>query len=258
MLPGKEHAGVFAADPAWYFGDWATRASVEFWAAVWSRLHVMGPSAFGRIYIAVAAAALAIKPDKPLIAATAAAVAAFFAGWLVFPSQYKFHDYYQLPIAVILFMSFAVSMSRVASFAIGKTPARLRQAAAAAVLAAMALAAPAYAVLQNPIHERFRAGILVGVEYALRRSERFLLVGAAKYPSPTLGGQVSTKFDYMSLGKFEADCERYVKKHAAIVSWRLSECLYQNRRDADWFIVDDADWFFDGDGVIMFYMRSRR
>ena len=258
LLRGREFERFFLEGPAWYFGDWATRTSAEFWAVVWNRLRVMGPSAFGHIYIAVVAAALAISRDRRHIATTTAAVAAFFAGWLTFSGAvYIHHDYYQLPLAVILFMSFAVSMSRVLSFAIGKLPARLRQAAAAAALASMIPVALAYAVAREPPYER-RAGIFVGMEHALREEERFLLVRPAKHTDTLPGAQVSTKYTAVTADRFEAECERYLKEWAAVVAWHRSECLRRNRQHADWFIEDDSDWWYADDGVIMFYMSHKR
>ena len=258
VLLDAERRGFWAQgpnSPARYFGSWALRTSAEFWNTLWRAVHLWGPFQFGYVYVVVAIAALSVRADRRLAAIIAAAMAAFFSGWLVFPGRYSMNDYYQLPVAALCFLSFAFALSRMLSFALSfamdKLPARVRapvaaqgKAAALALIATIPLALTQVA-LQDSLSRRARAGLWPAIEHALRDEAVFLYVDlAAKISNSIPGGLVSTKFAHASPRDFEENCADYLVRYAAVLSAVDSECLSGRRAQADYFIEDNDLIFY--------------
>ena len=256
ILVGLEGSGFFAQGGGRrIFGAWDLRASAEFWSIMWQRIHLWGPLQFGYLYLAVVAAALALGPDRKTLAVTTASLAAFFGGWLTLSRGYVQHDYYQLPLAAIFFVSFALSLSRilawVSAWARERLIARVREVTPAALLTLAPVLALAQVALQPSLGERERARLWSGIEYALRDESRFLYVRepTSRNQPPTPGGLASTKFVPIDFNDFEANCEDYLARYAAVVSSAASPCLTAHRLQADYFIEDDGLIFYLNRGL---------
>lgn len=236
----------------WYFGTLELRTSADFWHRIWVHLEWWGPSPFGAIYLLVVTTALAVKRDKQLLAVTVACIAAFFSGWLVFANVYYVHDYHQLPLAVIAFLSMAVSLSHIVAWIADRVPPLIQAKVPAhiqAQLPTMAyvflfLLALYYVVEQSP--PRSRLSLYSGMEYALRQEQVFLHVTSAQTRkwNPLPGGHVSTKFVRVLHDDFETNCGSYLSRYAAVISWGYSDCLVRNKQQANYFIEDDGVMFY--------------
>ena len=238
-----------------FFGTWELRADPDFWKTIWARANVWGPFSFAYVYLGIAAAALVLKPDRQLAAVTAASIIAFFGSWLILSAAYEIHDYYQLSVAIIVFISFGASLSRIAAFIRGKLPAPHHS---KAVVAAFALAAGVL-LSQLPaldsLSGRHRVKFWNAVEYALRNETVFLFIPADEnYLSynPQVGGFASTKFRLIKPDNLEANCEDLLAEYAAVLSLQPSNCLIRNKARADIFIQDEGRWESP-----MFYLNRR-
>ncbi len=259
FLVHKEFQKVITYGSEWYFGTWEMRTSGDFWKIVWVRFNYSATSSFGYIYPIVIAIACLIKREKHHTIITISALVAFFAGWLVFSNVYKLHDYYQLPVAVIIFISFAVSLSHILAYITDKIPTR-HQKNFATIGVVMVISFSFYQTMtQNTSNDRGQMRkLLSGIEYALRDQSLLLYVVSPEpyyqysthFPpaDPTIGGFFSTKYKTVSKEDFENNCADYIKDYSAIVATRYSECLVNNKKNASYFIEDD---------YIMFYLNAR-
>ena len=249
ILLGQPSRGIFAqgadAGRVLFFGAWELRASKDFWNLLWQRAHAWGPFAFGSVFLAVTAGALVLQGDRQLLAVTVANVAAFLGGWLTLSQAYYWHDYYQLPLAVIAFIAFGVSLSRIATFIGGRLPSAHHGKAVIAAFALAALALLAQFKTLDSLSDRSRATLWDAIEHGLRNETAFLYVrdtGGAFNPAP--GGLASAKFRYLQRDEFEANCERYLAEYPAVVSQGMSACLAANRLQAHYYIEDDGLLFY--------------
>ncbi|MCA8835510.1 MAG: hypothetical protein K8953_10550 [Proteobacteria bacterium] len=263
FLLDKEFIGVIT-QAEWYFGTWKLRTSAEFWQILWGRSNFSGPFAFGYIYLFTITIACFIKPKKNHIVITVSALVAFFAGWLIFSSVYYWHDYYQLPVAIIIFISFAVSLSHILAYITDKIPTTHHQKNLATIGVVMVILLSLFQVMTQDTfaeerrktswEDRTRITPFRSIEYALRNQDVFLyVVSPPPYytapmhitpTNPTLGGLVSTKYDSVDKATFEDNCVGYIKKYAAILATSYSECLVNNKKDASYFIEDDYVTFY--------------
>lgn len=259
ILLNQQSDGFFAQGPEagreLFFGAWDLRLSADFWNTLWQRTRVWQASHFGLFYIVVTFAAFCLGPDKRLVAVTVAALAAFFGGWLVLSRAYIVHDYYQLSVAALIFIAFSASLSRVLAFVSarmqGRLPARMREKLPALLLALMLPMAVGQMAVQGSLSERHRTSIWDSVEYALRGEGRFLLVREPDGPtdSPAPGGRVATKVARIDPDDFEAKCDGYLARYAAVVAYGPSDCLARHKPQADWFIQDSNVTFYLNRGL---------
>ena len=249
ILLGQTSRSFFAqgadAGRVLFFGTWELRASSAFWNLLWQRAHGWGPFDFGTIYLAVAALALVLKPSRRLAALTAANLIAFFSGWLILSQAYYWHDYYQLPLAVIAFISFGVSLSCIAAFIGERLPAALHGRAVASAYSLAALVLLFHFPALDSLSDRSRSNLWNAIEHGLRHQTAFLYVRDSRGPQdPTPGGLASAKFRYLQRDEFEANCERYLAEYPAVVSQGMSACLAANRLQAHYYIEDDGLLFY--------------
>lgn len=99
----------FAQDPHWYFGTWQMRFAKSFWATFADRFKDFGIPSLP-IFILVSIAAIKNREARVFFLSTIAAV---LAGWLVFANVYFIHNYYQLPICILVILSTALSLSHI-------------------------------------------------------------------------------------------------------------------------------------------------
>ena len=112
----------FAQNPKWYFGDLTLRLSSSFWEAMYKRLRKAGLFNFVLIYTVITFWALSVSRSKKLLIFTIVSAGTFFIGWLTFSHVYRAHDYYELPVTIIMFISFSASLSFVFDYIIKKHP----------------------------------------------------------------------------------------------------------------------------------------
>ncbi|MFP4003110.1 MAG: hypothetical protein ACLFV8_04975 [Alphaproteobacteria bacterium] len=242
LLLGEGSFG-FAQSPGWYFGPLALRFHPEFWHLVWTRVHEWGPFAFGYIGTGTIAASLVLCNDRQNRILAASALGALLCGWLVFSNVYLYHNYYQIPLAIMVLLSF----SKALSLLIEKYAATIRRTRKInienLVLGLLVVFASQYTMLSEGLGDRSRTGALSGIEYALRDRAVILYV-ADKYTGPGIGGELSTKFRRVSHREFELNCDAYLSRYSSVLSHGYSICLDQNRTQADYYVRDEDIHFF--------------
>ena len=239
---------AIAGNPQLYFGAWDARTSAQFWQTLWARLNNLGLP-YGYLFAAAAAAALALKRDRRLAALISAAAGAYLLAWLVFQLRNAWHDYYQMPALALILAAIAVSIARICAWLREKLPAHVASYLAALALAAAIAAAGWQAVFGKlPGSAKPRDNLYAGIAYALRGETVFLhVVSPGKLVQttwPGLGGFLSTRFRRASHADFEADCDAYLARYAAVVVEGGSECLRANKPQAKYFIEDDGLTFY--------------
>ena len=160
--------------------------------------------------------------------------------------MYCNHDYYQLPSAIIIFISFAVSLSYIFSYFIEKNPEHVRLRLIELGVLFIIPFSVVVVAMQEPLGNRSRANVYAGIEHALRNETVFLYVSDVKNGrfNTAIGGRVSTKFKIVYHNEFENNCDEYLKKYSAIISDGESKCLARNKRFASYFIADNGIVFY--------------
>ena len=221
------------------------RFSGDFWSMIWDRLKIAGPFNFALVYLAVILIANIVKREKRHLTLTVSALTAFFGGWLIFSPLYYFHDYYQLPVMTIIFLSFAISFSYLVHALLAKiSDQNRRQQAYAAILFALIPFSSYQVLAQNPLGQRSRVSFYSGLEYALRDENVFLHVSDHRPGDPKQAGRVSTKFYRTPFSEFESNCQLYLSLYQAILVDGTSPCLMRNKHLADYYIHDEYKTFF--------------
>ncbi len=227
----------------WYFGSIDLRLSWEFWNTILKRFDRWFPG-FLLFFIVVSYAVKRWHFSEKNRIIFISALFSFFSGWLIFSKVYKIHDYYQLPIAIIMFISFASSLSCLVGGLERKkllSPWFLRF---------LPLFFTALLLLQlaliKPYSVKSRTSFWTSVEYALEKDKRFLLV-SDDLNNPAVGGRVSTRFVGINQVEFEENCHRYLSEYAAILlEYPASDCIDSAKAQASQYISDEKRIFFRG------------
>lgn len=247
FLIGRDEVG-FYQDQIFYFGTFQQRLSGEFWRVLWERLDQFALNGFGLIYVLTILLSLILLREKRNFIFSLSSVVAFMSGWLIFSNVYFVHDYYQLPVAVVLFLSFSVSFSFILDW-LGRLP-TLHIFHISTSLLILWFGILLYVYFHQPIlSEKSRSDIYSSFEYALKDVNTFLYVSDDRDDDPRIGGLLSTKFQIIRPEEFEANCELYLDKFEAIVAEKSSFCLSENRQLADYYVN------YKG---LTFFMDSRR
>ena len=248
----------FLLNPARYFGIWRekqiSRFDYDFWITMNYRFKNAGPFNFTFVYLAVVFMSNMIRREKGHLIITIAAFATFFGGWLVFPVLFYYHDYYLLPVMVIIFLTFAVSFSYLIDELLKKIPEQHWQFSYAAVLLLLIPLSSYLVLTKESPSDRARARFHSGIEYALRNQKVFLYVNKRLDIRPTIGGKVSTKFKAITTAEFEEQCDLQLARYSAIYFvGSSSACLARNKYLADYYMSDQGLW-----GVnTIFFMRKK-
>ena len=249
-LLGSTNIG-FNQSPSWYFGSLNLRLSKDYWVRIITRLDNSGPLHFLPIYISVTLTALAFDKGKKNIIFTAASLAAFFSGWLVFANVYFIHDYYQLPIIIILYLSFSVSLSTLIIIIGEKINREINtnntNSFTSVMLTMVVLISASYIVIyHNSISQRSRVNIYNSIEFALSNTDRVLVIdsdNSAPNQNPAIGGLLSTKLETISANDFENECDTYFNENKAFFSKKSSKCLDQNKASSSFYIKNKDGTF---------------
>jgi hypothetical protein len=225
----------------WYFGDLKLRISSDFWSRIIGRFNEWGPGSFSYLTLCTFAASLLVGRGRIQLAILLAACSAFLAGWLIFANVYYVHDYYQLSVAVIIFVAFSVSISSLIHALLKYQLAAKFIPGAFSFIVAFAFlyqfaTAKSYSI-------RTRTDLWRTLEYALRDDQEFLFVTkvSSAGQSPEVGGRVSTKFTTLEKIKFEELCDMNLAKHRSVlVEGQESDCLEKYKIYATYYIADEG------------------
>lgn len=228
-------AHFFAQTPRWYFGDAQLRTSPEFWRAMIAR-------SVGAIVSKEIAYALALLAVLHLLISKRAAwkffavcSAGFLSGWLVFSNVYFVHDYYEIPVTVILFFYLSVSATTVLTTTARKW--KIDKWIFTRQTAFIGVAIMALAIIYGTKYSAYSSeSIYATARYMLRDVDLFLLVDDP--PGPTWGGYTKTKLRQVNHEQFERSCDDYLSEFTAIISVGDSPCLRKHKSSSSTFIDD--------------------
>lgn len=226
---------------AWYFGDLKLRMSSDFWSLIVWRFNEWGPGSFFYITLCAFALSSLIDRSRVRLAVSLAASSALLAGWLVFANVYYVHNYYQLPIAVIIFVAFSVSISSLIHALLRY---RFAKKLAPNIFFVFMLLVFVYQfIMVESYSVRARTDLWRVLEYALRDDQVFLLVTnvVTAAPSPEVGGRVSTKFAVLGKTEFEDLCDENLEKYRSVLlEGQESPCLEKHKMYATHYIADEG------------------
>jgi hypothetical protein len=212
---------------AWYFGGVDLRISEQFRAVLWARLSSWGPSAFP--YVALGACLLLFTPvlaslQKNLVASL---IAAFAASWLVFSNLYFVHDYYQLPVVILLALAVAGAVSPLLARFAAITP---YSRVLLALVAIWFLAAQTSLLIFENFSERTRLSPFAAIEMLVPQGQMVLVAEDGGRTDPSIGGRFARQIVRIEKNQLESDCEKLIPTFAAIVAIGPSPCLNQHRQ----------------------------
>lgn len=227
LLGGLDGFG-FAQDPSWYFGTWDQRTQVFFWQRIMNDLDESGIYPFSVIYLTILLVSVFIERSKTLFAIHFTAILSFFAGWLIFSNLYEKHDYYKLPVTIVLFISLSVSLS----FVIKHLQAKYRNHKIyflKPTIVSLTIVGTLYILsMQYYISDREYSRVFSQAKDALKSYNSFLNVGGNS-SDPTLGALLGTKYKTMSIKEFDKNCLYDAYKYQAIVIKKENTCLKKYR-----------------------------
>ena len=219
----------------WYFGSVDLRLSLSFWKEILSRSD-QWLSGFFIVFIVVQVSVYRWFYSETNKKILVAALAAFFSGWLIFSNVYKIHNYYQLPVGIIMFISLASSISCLIQGLVSKSKISLSIASYFPLIVSVILLLNFSN--QRSYGEKYRTGFWQAVEFALTYETQFLFV-SDNLGSPVSGGRVSTKFDEVKVTDFESNCPQYLANYNSIlVESTNSACIDGTEFVASYLIRD--------------------
>jgi hypothetical protein len=171
-------------------------------------------------------------------------VVAFVSGWLVFSNVYFMHDYYELPVTLLLFFGLgelaAVTLSYIQSRLRLKFDDRLQPLVIVGLVLATLGVSASISVRRAPV-------FMDNIRYALRHYDVFLFVTDDTRANPAPGGLANTKFVQVSRQEYEAQCAQYMQRYHAVLVVGDSRCLRAHRHLATTFIQDQGLTFWAAD-----------
>ena len=229
----------------WYFGPPSLRFSQDFWRTLAERFNLWVPPYFLYTYIAISVFSISQRRRTGNLAVVISALFAFLSGWLVFSNVYMIHDYYQMPVAIIMFISVSVSVSQMIETHIKSNYLAEKM---ESIIPVLVLVLFVYQLAsQNYFSVKNRADFWKAAEYSLRNDDVFLFV-SDKDNNPAIGGRVSTKFVGITPREFEDNCDEFLHKHSSfLVDNAESKCLDSAKQYATHYFADEG----------MIFMRIR-
>lgn len=236
----------FAQDPAWYFGTIEQRLSKPFWQAILTRTG--GTASFSYLAYALLIAIVwhAVIAKKRALNTLAPCILAFFSGWLVFANVYYIHDYYELPVSIMLFIAGSISIAVLLDSIDQRqwlTAVGLRSCSAYELACYASLLLAPLVMLHGYKMSQYKAeSIQASARFALRHQNSFIWIGPAGNDdrNPSIGGLLKTPFTPLSAQELEAQCDELLRRHAAVVVTGQSACLRRHKSSATTYIEDDG------------------
>ncbi len=233
----------FAQDPVWYFGTFAQRLSGDFWAVAFSRFiqaNAFPIIGYGLLMVLAAYLVLGrIQALKTLIPF----VIAFFSGWLIFSKVYFWHDYYEIPVTIMLFLASSISLNNIIAHVQSKWITGIELKRYFKYLCVCF--APLLVLYGRKISNYQTESLFDSIRFALRNSNYVLwVVDDESNKDPSVGGLTRTEVKKIAKTRFEQDCERILMENEAILIYGRSSCLSKNKPKATTYIEDDGFQFF--------------
>ncbi len=228
-LLGNLHDIGFAQNPIQYFGSLELRLSKVFWETIVIRLNSAGPYMFSIIYLITIILALIMTRSKNLLVVTMSSLLTFGIGWLTFSNLYKIHDYYELPVTIIIFISFSISVSYILEIVREKWFSENVILKVTAIIL-VSLMTIHLLMTQKYISNRHRVDFVKSVEFILKKENIFLHVMEKSQNNPTFAGMVSTKTKQVTLKEFNKNCDYYFNTYKSILIEGTSQCLEKNNK----------------------------
>ena len=147
-------------------------------------------------------------------------IVAFVAGWITFFNLYWQHEYYQMPMMVLVFIGIAVLLSQTS----------ILMKWAAFVRLFIIIAAPLSIIAYKP-PVRFNSPMTSNnqwhaMSYLLRNHDEVLLVDSLRESGIPIGGLLKTRIRWISPTEFDSNCHRFIGENRAIlVLHTSSQCL---------------------------------
>ena len=235
----------------WYFGDLTMRLSKNFWITMYHRLRDSGPFNFVLIYTVTTLLALSVSRSKKLLIFTIVSSGTFLIAWLTFSNVYRVHDYYELPVTIIMFISFSVSLSFVFDTLLKKHPSLVNFRANLVFFVSVLLLLSYLLKFQHYISYKSRTNFFKAVEYGLKDEHQFLFVSNNINGNPAPGGMLSTKFKPISsLADFDQNCtEAFPYKNILIEGQSI--CSEKLRNMASSYLKDSKYTFIKLDEKLL-------
>lgn len=235
------NVGGFAQDPSWYFGTLSMRLSADFWLTILRRLVHDYSHPLLVLFIILATIFFIDKKGRAGFRQVAPGYIAFATGWLTFANVFTEHNYYQIPVTALLFISASIVLAHAVqeleprvsqlSTRLGGVPLRH------AVILFMAAVAPILMIYGYQLSNYRAPNFFESAKYLLRDSRHLLWVGDEDV-GPIPGGMTATPFTRIPAAEFEANCDRLVAENTAIIVKGESACLGRYRHQATSFIND--------------------
>ena len=227
----------------WYFGSWSLRASKEFWIVILARFNGWQPPYFFVIFGVIVTFFLTLDRNAKTSKVLISGILAFFAGWLVFSNVYKIHDYYQLPVALVVFISAAALVGSFIRMLEKRAVGGFTVPVTYAFRVILMVAFFYQMITVDSLSNKTRINFWNIVEYSLRQQEVFLLV-ANKTNNPAVGGYVGTKFVGITSTEFEGNCKEYLMQYGAVLFEGVdSACIESARLHSTYYIQDKNRMF---------------
>lgn len=234
---------AFAQDPKWYFGTLDLRMSKEFWLKIQARLYSADPI-FSFICIFITLRALVVKGDKNLYIVTFSSLISFFSGWFTFSNVYFLHDYYELPIMIIFFISSAVSISYLIEFEGSRYLEKFNFSKKTLTLCFLFLIIFYLILTKRTIFNRDWDSFYSVAECKMKNIDVFLYVKDDFNGDPTVGGRLNTKFKVITTKEFEGNCLVHLEQYQAVLVDGKSQCLNQYKTNYESFFQDQKFTLF--------------
>jgi hypothetical protein len=227
----------------WYFGELDMRFMSNFWQTVIARFNEWIPPYFSSIFIGGCLASM-IADRRKTLSLVIPFLISFMSGWLVFANLYRIHNYYQLPVALISFVSFACILSisiRHYSMSFVERTGLSSGRVGGAIIASLCLFFIYESIAVKSYTNKTRVDFWKAAEFALHDANKFLLVSNKLISDPQFGGRVSTKFVAVGAAEYENNCQKYSSEYYyVIVAGYRSKCVEDNKIMARYYISDNG------------------
>jgi hypothetical protein len=227
-LLGEYNGLSFAQDPSWYFGTWELRKSYKFWDTLIYRIDIAGPYIFSILYLIISGISYFTNRDRKLISIMISSISTLLIGWLTFSNLYVQHSYYQLPVTMIIFISFATSLSYIIEYIVDKYGSFMGYKTKLSIPVIVVVFISNLILTQKYLRDTTYR--LNAAKDMMKSIDRLLYVTNNFDGNPSFGAILDTKLESISSSKFENSCVENLIRYRAILSSYPSKCIerYKN------------------------------
>jgi len=173
-------------------------------------------------------------------------VLSFLSGWLVFSNVYYFHDYYELPVMVIVFLGFSEVIARLLAFECCRKRIQcFKDHFSYFTRIAIYLCLLSAVIVFMPKISNFNSASLYdSLRFALRSTDKLIFVTDDSRVNPAIGGLLNTKFTQIKKLEFEENCTEYISNNKAVLVTGKSLCLETLKPTASTYIEEGGLQFY--------------